>query len=162
MRKPFFYILLLLFTFSLLTSCEVEQPEIKNVSNFKLEELNKKKVAFNIDVTAYNPNNYKIKVRKSTLKFYLNDKFIGNAQLTKKYVMDKKATTTGNVPVTVLLNKKVYASLLKMVIGGKVKLKIEGPLKLSVGGFPIKRDISKVRRIDLKDLGINLGDMIGS
>ena len=162
MKKSFLYILLFLLSLSLFTSCDVEQPEIKNVAHFKLDELNKKKISFNIDVTAYNPNNYKIKVRKSTLKFYLNDKFIGNAQLTKKYTMDKKATTTGNVPVTVLLNKKVYASLLKMIVGGKVKLKVEGPLKLSVGGFPIKRDISKVRRIDLKDLGVNLGDMIGS
>lgn len=161
MKRSFIYILGLLLTFSLITSCEVEQPEVKNVSHFKLNELNKDKVSFNIDVTAYNPNNYKIKVRKSTLKLYINDKFIGNAQLTKKYAMEKMSTTTGNVPVTVLLDKNVYGSLLKMVAGGTVKLKMEGPLKLSVGGFPIKRDISKVRRIDLKDLGISLGDMIG-
>ena len=162
MKRQFIYFLGLLLTFFLIASCDVDQPEVKNVANFKLNELNKDKISFNIDVTAYNPNDYKIKVRKSTLKFYLNDKFIGNAQLTEKYSMDKRATTTGNVPVTILLDKRVYASLLKMVAGGTVKIKVEGPLKLSVGGFPIKRDISKIKRIDLKDLGISLGDMFGS
>lgn len=161
MRRIFLYILGLSFMVSLITSCEVDQPVVRNVSHFKLDEMNKDKLSFNIDVTAFNPNNFKIKVRRSTLKLYINDKFIGNAQLTKKYAMEKKATTTGNVPVTVMLDKRVYASLLKMVAGGKVKLKVEGPLKLSVGGFPIKRDISKIKRIDLKDLGISLGDMIG-
>lgn len=162
MKRYFFYFLSLLLTLALFTSCDVEQPEVRDVAHFKLEELNKKKISFNIDVTAYNPNNYKIKVRKSTLKLYINNKFIGNAQLTKKYAMDKKTTTTGNVPVTVLLDKNVYASLLKMVVGGKAKLKIEGPLKLSVSGFPFKKDISKIERVDFKDLGISLSDMIGS
>lgn len=162
MKRKILYILGLFLTLFLITSCDVEQPTVRDVSHFKLNELNKDKVSFNIDVTAYNPNNYKIKVRKSTLKLYINDKFIGNAQLTKKYSMEKMTTTTGNVPVTVLLDKRVYGSLLRMVAGGKVKLKIEGPLKLSVRGFPVKRDISKVKRIDLKDIGISLGDMIGS
>lgn len=162
MKRQFKYILCLLLTLFLITSCEVDQPEIKGISNFKINEFNKDEISFDIDVTAYNPNNYKIKVRKSELKFYLNDVFVGNAQLRQKYSMDKKDTTISNVPVTIILNKNVYASLIKMVAGGKVKLKLEGPLKLSVSGFPVTRDISKVKHIDLNDLGINLGKLLGS
>jgi LEA14-like dessication related protein len=153
------YFIVLVSVLFLTTSC-IENPEFKGASNFKLDEINKDKIAFNVDISAYNPNGYKLKVRKSKFRLYLNDKFIGNAQLLQKYKMKKNTTTLDNVPVEVLLEKGVLLSLMKVASGSTVKLRLEGVLKASVIGFPVRKKIDQTKNINLKDLGLNLGQFL--
>lgn len=157
--KNFKYLVVLLSVLFITTGC-LEDPEFRGVSNFKLDELNKDKISFNIDVSAYNPNGYNLKVRKSTFKLYLNDKYIGNAQLLQKYKMKRKTTTLDNVPVEVLLEKGVLLSLMKIATGGTVNLRLEGVLKASVVGIPVRKHIDQTKKINLKDLDINLGQFL--
>jgi len=154
--KYFFVLVSVIF---LTTAC-IEDPEYKGASNFKIDKINKDIVAFNMDISAFNPNGYKLKVRKSNFKVYLNDEYIGNAQLNKKYVMKKNTTTLENVPVEILLEKDVFLSLMKIVTKGTVKLRLEGVLKASVVGFPVRKKIDQTKNINLKDLNINLGKFL--
>ncbi|PKR79873.1 hypothetical protein CW751_13035 [Brumimicrobium salinarum] len=153
--KEIKYLLILLSVFLFGTGC-IENPEFKGVSNFKIDEINKEKLAFNVDVSTFNPNGYKLKVRKSKFKLYLNDNFIGNAHLKKKYVMKKKSTTLENVPVEIFLEKGMFLSLMQIATKGKVSLRLEGVMKASVVGFPVRRKIDQTEQLDLKDLNINL------
>src|SRR5690554_2531203 len=157
--KSFKYITVFLAVLFLATSC-IEEPEFKGVSNFKLDEINKDKISFNIDVSAYNPNGYNLKVRKSNFKLYLNDKYIGNAELLQKYKMKRKTTTLDNVPVEILLEKGILLSLMKIAVGGTVDLRLEGVLKASVVGIPVRKHIDQTKKINLKDLDINLGQFL--
>ena len=157
--KSFKYLFALVSVFFLTTGC-IENPEYKGVSNFKLDEINKEKISFNIDVSAFNPNGYKLKVRKSHFKLYLNDEYIGNAHLLQKYKMKKRTTTLDNVPVEVFLEKGVFLSLMKIASRGTVKVRIEGVLKASVVGFPVRTRIDQTKNIDMKDLNINLGEFL--
>ncbi|HLW30315.1 MAG TPA: LEA type 2 family protein [Brumimicrobium sp.] len=157
--KSIKYFFALLSVILLTTGC-IEDPEYKGASNFKIDEINKDKVSFNVDISTYNPNGYKLKVRKSKFKVYLNDEFIGNARLSKKYKMKKKTTTLENVPVEILLEKGVFLSLMKIVTKGTVKLRLEGVLKASVVGIPVRKKIDQTRSINLKDLNINLGQFL--
>lgn len=157
--KSFKYLIVLLSVIFLITSC-IEEPEYKGVSNFKLDEINKDKIAFNLDVSAYNPNGYNLKVRKSHFKLYLNDEYIGNAHLLQKYKMKKKTTTLDNVPVEVFLEKGVLQSLMKVVSRREIKVRIEGVLKASIIGFPVRTHIDQTKSINMKDLNINLGQFL--
>ena len=157
--KNFKYFIAILSVLFLTTGC-LENPEYKGVSNFKLDEINKEKISFNLDVSAYNPNGYNLKVRKSHFKLYLNDEYIGNAHLLQKYKMKKRITTLDNVPVEVFLEKGVLLSLMKVVSQGTVKVRIEGILKASVVGIPVRTHIDQTKNVDMKDLNINLGQFL--
>lgn len=143
-----------------MTGC-VESPQFKGVSNLKIDDVNKDKISFNLDVTAYNPNGYKLKVRKSSFDVYLNEQYIGEAFLLDKYKMKKKTTTLDNVPVEVLLEKGVIMKLMQIAMGGTVKLRMEGVLKASVIGFPVRKKIDQTKDFNMKDLNINFRDLIG-
>jgi len=153
------YLFTLLSVLFMTSSC-IENPEYKGVSNFKIDEINKDKISFNIDVSAYNLNGYKLKVRKSHFKLYLNDEYIGNAHLLQKYKMKKKTTTLDNVPVEVFLEKGMLFSLMKIASRGSVKVRIEGILKASVIGLPVRTHIDQTKNINMKDLNINLGQFL--
>jgi LEA14-like dessication related protein len=155
--KLIFAIFSLLF---IVTSC-VENPEFKGISNFKVDNINREKLSFNVDVSAYNPNGYKLKVRKSTFNLYLNDQYVGQAYLLKKYKMKRKTTTLENVPVEVLLEPGIMMKLMKIAMGGTVKLRLEGTLKASALGIPVSKKIDQTKDLDLKDLNINFRQLLG-
>src|SRR5690554_7764487 len=122
------YISVLFVTLFLATSC-IEDPEFRGVSNFKIDEVNKEKISFNLDVSAYNPNGYNLKVRKSNSKLYLNDNYIGTAHLLRKYKMKRKTTTLDSVPVEIFLEKGILMPLMKIIVGGTAELRLDGVLK---------------------------------
>lgn len=144
----------------ILTSC-IENPQFKGVSNLKIDNVNKEKLSFNLDVSAYNPNGYKLKVRKSSFNLYLNDLYVGQAYLLQKYKMKKRTTTLDNVPVEIILEPGVMMKLMKIALGGTVKLRMEGTLKASVVGLPVKKKIDQTRDINLKDLNLNFRQLLG-
>ncbi|RFC54351.1 NDR1/HIN1-like protein [Brumimicrobium aurantiacum] len=159
MKSLKFIFAILAFLF-LTTGC-IENPEFKGVSNFKVDQINQGKLAFNVDVSAYNPNWYNLKVRKSTLNIYLNDQYVGEAFLLDKYKMKRKTTTLDNVPVEVLLEPGIMMKLVKIAMGGNVKLRLEGKLKASAFGIPVSKQVDQTKELNPKDLDINLKDLIG-
>ncbi|PWH85432.1 NDR1/HIN1-like protein [Brumimicrobium oceani] len=142
------------------TGC-MENPQFKGVSNFKIDEVNREKVSFNVDVSAFNPNGYSLKVRKSDFNLYLNDLYVGQAFLLQKYKMKRKTTTLDNVPVEILLEKGVFMKLMKIAMGGTVKLRMEGTLKASALGIPVRKQIDQTREVNLSDLNINFRQLLG-
>ncbi|WP_107039347.1 LEA type 2 family protein [Brumimicrobium mesophilum] len=155
--KFIFAIFTLLF---IATSC-VENPQFKGISNFKIENINREKISFNVDVEAFNPNGYNLKVRKSNFNLYMNDQYVGKAFLLEKYKMKRKTTTLDNVPVEILLEPGIMMKLMKIAMGGTVKLRLEGTLKASAIGIPVKKELDQTRDFDLKDLNINFGQLLG-
>src|SRR5690625_7632491 len=92
MKRKLLYFLSIIFVVFTATSC-IDTPEFKGISNFKIDDINKERITFNVDVRMYNPNNKKVSIRPSTFKLYLNDQFIGDARLLRKYKMGKNTTT---------------------------------------------------------------------
>lgn len=156
-KRLYFFvgIFALLFIFS---GC-IEQPEFKGATNFRLDKVNQDKLSFNIDVEIFNPNNYKLKIRKSTMDLYIDDLYIGQAHLLDKYTMNKNATTISNVPVEVELDRGVFMKLLGLSIGNKASVRLEGKLKASARGWPVSKKIDETKEISLRDLDINLGGL---
>lgn len=144
----------------LFTGC-IEEPEFKGASDFKLDEINKEHVMFNVDVSVFNPNGYALKVRKSTFDLYIDDLYIGEAKLLDKYKMKRKSTTLGNVPVEIVLQDGMMLKLMRFVSKKSVNLRLKGTLKASVLGIPNKQEIDQTKTVNLKDLNINLGGMLG-
>lgn len=148
---------LLLFAFIVFSfaSC-IEEPEFKDVSNFKIDEINQNQVCFNADVSVYNPNGVSLKIRKSVFDVYADDIYVGKAHLLSKYKMKRKQLNTNNVPVKIVLEKGVFLRLLGFLRKDKVELRLKGILKGSAVIIPFRRKIDQKEQISLDDLNINL------
>jgi len=155
--KVVFLAVIVLFS---LSSC-IDEPEFKGASNFKIDEFNQDHILFNVDVSVYNPNGFALKVRKSTFDVHINDVYIGEAKLLDKYKMKRKRTTLGNVPVEIKLEKGVIFQLLRFVKNKSVELRLTGKLKASVLGIPNKQEIDQTKTVNLKDMNIDIGKMLG-
>ena len=144
----------------IVTSC-VETPQFKGVSNFKIDNINREKISFNLDVSAFNPNWHGLKVRKSNFNLYLNDQYVGKAFLLQKYKMKRNTTTLNNVPVEILIEPGIMMKLMKIALGGTVKLRLEGTLKASALGIPVRKELDQTRDFDMGDLNLNFRDLLG-
>ena len=137
-----------------LTGC-FDQPEFKEFSNFKVDEFNKNKITFNVDVSIFNPNGYNLKIRKSKFDVFVNDLFIGKAKVLKRFKMKRKDTTTNNVPIELNLEKGVFFKVITLARSSKkIELRLKGPLKASASILPVRKKIDESKMIDLGDLNI--------
>lgn len=151
--RNFIFLITALFLF---TSCDLDNPEYKGIENLNITEITKDKLSFNLDVSAFNPNNHKINVRKSTFKVYIDGDYIGDAHLLEKYKMPKRETVTQTVPIELELKKGSLFMLIGKTQRKSAEIRIEGILKGSFSGLPFRKKINEKKNVDLKDLNINL------
>lgn len=158
MNKSLFFVAVTLIT--ILSSC-FDVPEFKGISNFKLDELNSNKVSFDLDARVLNPNSYGIRVRKSTFDLYLGDVYVGKAKLKKSFKMKRKRESSCHVPVEVILEKGMLMKLMALANKRTLDVRVKGILKASVWGVPRREKIDERKKINPKDLNLNLGSVFG-
>lgn len=157
--KWFLRLLIFVSLFSL-TSC-FDIPEFKGVSNFKLDEFKGNHISFQLDVDVFNPNGYGIRVRPSVFDVYVNNEYIGKGKLDKSFKMRRKKNTVCHLPITIDLERGIMMKLVRWAQAGKVELKLDGDLKVRVAGIPKKEKVQQSKEINLKDLNINFGKLLG-
>jgi hypothetical protein len=158
-----FFQVALFFFFTLLISSCFTIPTYQGASNFKLEEFKPKEnlLSFTLDLSVFNPNGYGIRVRKSTFDIFVGEKYLGKAKLQKAFKIKRKKETTCHVPILLELEKGVIFKLLSLVSSRKANLRLKGILKASIFGIPKRERIDQTQAINLKDLNINFGGLIG-
>lgn len=161
MKKRIIFIFFSLAFLASISSCTYDNPQFQGVSNLKVDHINTEELAFSLDAKIYNPNSYKVAIRPCTLDLYLGDLYVGKASLLQKYKMEKHATTTAKMPISIQLSKGVYLKLLGLSLGKHIELKLKGPLKVGVAGFGFRKQIEEKKRLNLSTLGINLKQLLG-
>ena len=151
----YFKVLLLVgMMFSLQSCFDYEEVEFKGVQNVSVLERNDDVIKLQIDVKVDNPNKINIKVKKSSLDIYINDKYVGKTALDDKIVLKKKTEDVYGVVLNA--NPK---DLMKAAVGslggllkGTVTVRLEGDVKGSVYGITQKVPVEFEEKLDLKDL----------
>jgi LEA14-like dessication related protein len=133
---------------------DYEEVEFRGVQNVSVVERTDNVVKLQIDVRVDNPNKFNIKVKKSTLDIYINDKYVGKTHLDEKIVLKKK--TDDVYGVVLRANPK---DILKAAMGslggllkGSVTVQLKGDVKGSVYGISKKVEVDVKEEINLKDL----------
>lgn len=150
-----FSILILVGLMISLQGCfDYEDVEFKGVQNVSVLKRTDEVVKLQIDVKVDNPNNFKIKVKKSTMDIYINEKYVGKTSLDAKVVINKESEEV--YPIVLNADPK---DLLKAAMGslggllkGSVKVRIKGDVKGSVYGISRKVPVDFEEEINLKDL----------
>jgi len=137
-------ILILLISFITLTSCfDYQDVDFKGVENFSLENKSTDNIVVRLDMRVKNPNNYNIKIKKSSLDIFVNGKKAGKTKMKNDIVLKKNSE--GVYPVYLNTNGKDLLSSsmgsLGSLLGGSLKIRLKGDVKAKVYGvgkkFPI-------------------------
>lgn len=152
---------LLLISAVLFSSC-VEEPEFKGFSNFKLDTYDNNVLLFNVDLLVDNPNKFGIKVKKSFLDVYIGDSYLGKGKLTKAIKIKRKRESIITIPIELTLEKGALFKLMRLATAKKATLRVEGVVRGSAMGIPKRVKVNKTKEINIKDLGINFGSLLGN
>lgn len=158
MKKVLLFLVLV--TSILFSSC-VEEPEFKGLSNFRLDTYNNNVLKFNVDLKVNNPNKFGIKIKKSYLDVYVGDTYIGKGKLIKAIKMKRKRESNLTIPVELKLEKGAMFQLMRIATSKKATVRVEGIVRGSAMGIPKRVKVNKTKDVNLKDLGINFGSLLG-
>ena len=150
-----FRISTLFFTLLVLNSCfDYKDVEFKGMQGFNIEDRTDDAITIRVDMKVNNPNNYNIKVKKSTLDVYLNNKYVGKTKMKKSVVLKKKRE--GVYPVYL---KTTGKDLMKSAMGslgsllsGQINLGVKGDVKAGAYGISKKFPIDVTQNVSLKGM----------
>lgn len=111
-------------------------PEVVDV---KLKSFTAEENRAMLDVTLYNPNDFKLPVREMYGDIYLNEKTIANIEALGKKSLGPLETQVFTVPVTVKPDELVNASS-NVMMSGVANYRFKGYMMSPVGEVPVEHE----------------------
>lgn len=147
--------LITLFSIFFLTSCfDYEDVEFKGVKNFGVENRSDGNITVRIDLKVNNPNNYNIKIKKSSLDIFVNGAKIGKTKMKNNIVLKKNQQDEYPLYLT-LSEKELKGSALSTIgsfLKGSMKVRIKGDIKAKVYGVGKKFPIDIEEPVNLRSI----------
>jgi len=144
--------LLLLFLVGAASCVHVEEPEFREVKDFKVGNLSLSDVQIGFGMTYYNPNNFSVSVKETGVNVYLDSVFLGTfiqeAAVDVREKADFTIPLSGQIPVGTVLQFN-----LKDVHNRTILVQAEGTTKVGKGGIYITKKVTykgRHRRSDLQ------------
>ena len=148
----FFFIISLMIVF---TGCNrPEAPEFKGVRDVRINDGHNNQVVLTGYADFYNPNNYKIVLKKADIGVILNDREV--TRFTEDYNLHIEKNASFTVPVRASLsrseiNNNLINSALSLLFGGKITLRYEGHIRVRAYGVGIRVPVRGESDIDPKN-----------
>ena len=141
--KPFSIISLLTISFIILqsSSCNsVKELDYIGIRSTEIKSLTLNKFSIKINLEYYNPNRFRINVKETNLKIYLNDKFLATADQPGKTQIPKLSKFV--FPVIARFDPfEILGSAIFSVFEKTTKISIKGTAKVGREGFYVKLPI---------------------
>lgn len=122
------YHLLLLLPLALTGCLTYEEVTFNGITNVELDRVDRSGVAARVTVALDNPNNFRIHVVDPEVDLYLNDVYIGKAELDSNLVLEKRTVKEYPVPLHATFDGQGAAmgAMLTAALSGRAKLKAKG------------------------------------
>ena len=147
--------LITLFSIFLFTSCfDYKEVEFKGVQNFGLEGRSEGNITVRIDLKVNNPNNYNIKIKRSSLDIFVNGVKVGKTKMKNNIVLKKNQQDVYPLYLT-LSEKQLKGSALSSIgsfLKGSMKLRLKGDIKAKVYGVGKKFPIDIEEPVNLRSI----------
>ena len=127
---------LLTITISFLAfSCSKPQtPTFIDIDHLRISKVSKQESVVSADLRCFNPNNYKLGLKSSSLDFYVNDRLLGKS--VSDSLITIPALDTFYVPVTLRVDmSNILQNALQSVLSSEVNVRVEGNAKAGRSGF---------------------------
>lgn len=152
MKKHFSAILL--FTFLLIGFYSCSKPKdlvYQDVKNFRVNQLGFKETVIGLDMVYYNPNKYTLECKGGNVDVFMNDKYLGKANIESRTVIPKQDTFS--VPVSLSMNmQSMLENSLQLLSKPDVTIKLKGYVKVGKDGiyFNVPVDYITQQHIEIK------------
>lgn len=112
----------------------IKEPDFAGARNFKIGKLGLQESFIAMDLYYFNPNNFKIQLKRAELDVFLENRFVGQTQLDT--VLEIPARDSFSIPVNMGVNmKNLFPNLLTLALKDEVELKLEGSVRVSRSGI---------------------------
>lgn len=89
-----------------------------------------------MDLHYFNPNNFKLTLKRADLEVFLENRFVGQTQLDT--LLEIPARDSFSIPVKMGVNmKNLFPNLLTLVLKDEVEVKLEGSAKVTRSGITL-------------------------
>lgn len=134
-----------------LTFCgKPKEPDYIDFQNLRLKKASLEQAVITFDLRYYNPNNYRIQLRKVDVDIYFNDKYLGHSVLDSLITIPRRDTFFIPVAMQVEL-KNVMANAVQLLLNPEVMVKLKGNARVGKAGVFVNMPINYEgkKRIDL-------------
>jgi LEA14-like dessication related protein len=135
-----------------LNACEFDEPDMGDIKNFKLVELDGNNLDVQFDVDIDNPNAFNFKIKDGDVLIKINEEEMGTVKLSEKIKVKRKSENTYTIPLRIVLNNGTLFKLIKIAQQKTISLVAEGTVKGSVCGISKKVPIKETRELSGSDL----------
>ncbi|OFZ08432.1 MAG: hypothetical protein A3D92_22000 [Bacteroidetes bacterium RIFCSPHIGHO2_02_FULL_44_7] len=139
-----------------LSSCTFYEPEFRGGESISDVKLEGKELHLRAGAKVYNPNGYAIKVKPSTLDIFVNEEFMGQVHLDKKFKMKAKQETMIDAPLTATLADGAMFRAMRLAGEENVTVRMQGKVKAGVWFVSKKVDVNESRSLNAMNLNLNL------
>lgn len=135
-----------------MTACgSVKDPELKGIGNIKMNKLDLSNPGIAMDLMYFNPNKFKMKLKRAEGDAWLNGRFLGH--FTVDSLIHIAALSDFQLPVKLQVDKdnlSKNASLL--LLNQEVTLRVEATARVGKGPVFINYPVHYEGKQNLKDL----------
>lgn len=136
-----------------LTSCSTfKEVELKGITGAELIRMDGKSMAMRIDAVVENPNGFRIAVEEPDVDLFINDRFIGKAQLDSALVLEKRSSMVYPVYLhTDISGGPLLGMLIMGAMQGEMKVAAKGTVAGRSGSFSRRFPFELEQVVDLGD-----------
>lgn len=116
-------------------SCAKPKPlQFLDLENFRVNSVGMNGSVISADVKYFNPNSFRMKLKKAEMDVTVNEKFLGHSTLDT--LMDIPRLDTFYIPVHMTVDmKSLISNSFTALLSNEVDLKLEGKARLGKSGF---------------------------
>jgi LEA14-like dessication related protein len=134
MRFSFQAGIIVILFFSTVGCGKPQSLQYLNVQNFNVVSFGLGSSVITADVKFYNPNNFRMKLKRAEMDISVNDKYVGKSTLDTLMIIPKNDSFY--IPVRLSVDiKTLLSNSLNSLFSNEINLKMEGKARLGKGGF---------------------------
>lgn len=131
-----------------MSSCEFDEPDFSNVTNFKLVELEGQHIEAEFNVDCENPNGFGFKMKKANIDVIVDDQVLGKITLDKKIKVKRKSKKTYTVPLSIDLENGAMLKLIQLSMRKEITVLLKGKVRGSVCGISKSFAVNETKKIE--------------
>lgn len=130
---------------------KIEEPEFREIRNFKIKSLGLKEVIVGLGMSFYNPNDFTVSVKETGAKVYLDSVFLGDFKQDTIVPVGSKVEFT--IPLSATIPVATFFKLnLKDIHKRDVLIQADGSTKVGKAGIFITKAVRYSGRHRLSEI----------
>ena len=149
-KNALYYAIALTCLFGLTFCGKPKEPDYIDFQNLRLKKAGLDQAVITFDLRYFNPNKFRVQLRKAEVDIYFNNKFLGHSVLDTTIDIPKLDTFAIPVSMNIKL-KDAFSNAVQLLLNPDVMVKLKGNARVSKGGISmnIPIDYEGKKRIDL-------------